>query len=46
MIGACMLWVGWFGFNGGSALAADSTASMAILVTHIAASLELFMDCH
>ena len=39
MIGACMLWVGWFGFNGGSALAADSTASMAVLVTHIAASL-------
>ena len=42
MIGACMLWVGWFGFNGGSALAADSTASMAILVTHIAASLGAF----
>ena len=39
MIGASMLWVGWFGFNGGSALAADLTASKAILVTHIAASL-------
>ncbi len=42
MIGASMLWVGWFGFNGGSALAADQTASMAILVTHIAASLGAF----
>ena len=42
MIGASMLWVGWFGFNGGSALAADQTASMAILVTHIAASIGAF----
>ena len=42
MIGASMLWVGWFGFNGGSALAADNTASMAILVTHIAASVGAF----
>ena len=42
MIGASMLWVGWFGFNGGSALAADNTASMAILVTHIAASIGAF----
>ncbi len=42
MVGASMLWVGWFGFNGGSALAADGTASMAILVTHIAASLGAF----
>jgi len=38
MIGASMLWVGWFGFNGGSQLAADGSAGMAILVTHIAAS--------
>ena len=33
-----MLWVGWFGFNGGSALAADGNAGMAITVTHISAA--------
>ena len=38
MIGAAMLWVGWFGFNAGSALAADGSAAMAMLVTHISAA--------
>ena len=38
MIGAAMLWVGWFGFNGGSQLAADGGAAMAITVTHISAA--------
>ncbi len=36
--GAAMLWVGWFGFNAGSAVAADGSAGMAMLVTHIGAS--------
>ena len=39
MTGAGMLWVGWFGFNGGSQLAADGGAAMAVLVTHISASM-------
>ena len=36
--GAGMLWVGWFGFNGGSAVAANGDAAMAMLVTHISAA--------
>jgi Amt family ammonium transporter len=38
VIGAGLLWVGWFGFNGGSALGASSRATMAIVATHLAAS--------
>jgi len=38
MIGAALLWVGWFGFNGGSQLAADAGAAMALTVTHISAA--------
>ncbi len=38
MLGASMLWVGWFGFNAGSQLAADGGAAMAMVVTHISAA--------
>lgn len=40
--GAAMLWVGWFGFNGGSALAANGDAAMALAVTHISAAAGAF----
>ena len=42
VIGASLIWVGWFGFNGGSALGAGSRASMAILVTQVAAAAAAF----
>ncbi|HYH71542.1 MAG TPA: ammonium transporter [Methyloceanibacter sp.] len=38
MAGACMLWVGWFGFNAGSALSAGAGAGMAMTVTHLSAA--------
>ena len=43
VMGAGMLWVGWFGFNGGSALAANGDAAMAMLVTHISAAMGAMM---
>ncbi|MED6342479.1 MAG: ammonium transporter [Pseudomonadota bacterium] len=42
IMGAGMLWVGWFGFNGGSALAANGDAAMALLATHISAAAGAF----
>jgi len=48
LVGACFLWVGWFGFNAGSAVTAGTRAGMAMLVTHISASVGgltwLFVD--
>ena len=42
VVGACMLWVGWFGFNAGSAAAANGSAGMALLVTQIATATAAF----
>jgi len=38
MVGACLLWVGWFGFNAGSAVAANESAAMAMIATHLSAA--------
>ena len=45
MTGAAMLWVGWFGFNAGSAGAADTSAGMAMLVTHLSAATAAWFGC-
>ena len=45
MIGTALLWVGWFGFNAGSELAADGTAGMAMLVTQVAAATAVLAWC-
>ena len=42
-LGAAMLWVGWFGFNAGSAVAADASAARAMIVTHISAATAAFV---
>jgi Amt family ammonium transporter len=39
MVGASLLWVGWYGFNAGSAVAANQSAAMAMLVTHLSAAI-------
>jgi Amt family ammonium transporter len=44
-VGAAMLWVGWFGFNGGSQLSANGSAGMTILVTHLSACAAALMWC-
>jgi len=45
MIGTALLWIGWFGFNAGSELAADGTAGMAMLVTQVAAATAVLAWC-
>jgi len=45
MVGAALLWVGWFGFNAGSELAADGTAGMALLVTQVATATAVLAWC-
>ena len=45
LVGAAMLWIGWFGFNAGSAIAANGTAGMAMLVTQIATAAAAWAGC-